>query len=420
MTKCCYNHEEVNGVCLQNETTKDSTTRVETRQVTTANYNDSIRLVTEISMTKNSENADNLSKREWIVYSLCIGTVILLFGLSHLVRRYRKLKCSTQTSFTADVEIQHENKIERESQSIYDEIDDTLITENAVKVIGINISPKTNSLETPGQKGHETDHSESESGDKDGYLLPCISAYDSIKDDTDVYLIPCISEQDSIKDDTDVYIIPCISEQDSIKDNTDAYPEILPCISAQDSIKDDRDVYLIPCISEQESIKDNTHDYLEILPCISAQDNIKGDRDVSLFPCMFEQDSITDNNAVHLELSPCFSAQDRIKDDACSHSVSSNGSSSDSNFKLDPICNADYLNPYQALKYDNRPTSMHNYETSVIVHAVDCPLTFYDKTNTCAQSECHEREEDMSTDVKSEEAEEEYNDEAICAMIIIP
>lgn len=350
---------------------------------------------------------DNLSKREWIVYSLCIGTVILLFGLSHLVRKYRKLKCSTQTSFTADVEIQHENKIERESQSIYDEIDDILITENAVKVI----SPKTDSLETPGQKGHETDHSESESGDKDGYLLPCISAYDSIKDDTDVYLIPCISEQDSIKDNTDVYLIPCISGQESIKDNTDGYLEILSCSSAQDSIKDDRDVYLIPCISEQDSIKDNTHGYLEILPCISAKDSIKGDRDASLISCMFEQDSIKDNNDVHLELLPCFSAQDSIKDDACSHSVSSNGSSSDFSFKLDPICNADYLNPYQALKYDNRPTSMHNYETSVIVHAVDCPLPFNDKTNK--QSECHEREEDMSTDVKSEEAEEEYHDDAI-------
>ncbi|VDI30696.1 Hypothetical predicted protein [Mytilus galloprovincialis] len=129
--------------------------------------------------------ADNLSNRDLTVSSLSIGTVILLLGISHLVRKYRKLKRTTQTSDSHDVEIQHENEIEEESQSVYDEIDETLVIENAIRVpVVSNISlSNTNTLETQGHHGSLTEKSRSESGDSDGYLFPCISTLDITNDD---------------------------------------------------------------------------------------------------------------------------------------------------------------------------------------------------------------------------------------------
>lgn len=126
---------------------------------------------------------DDLSKLEWIVYSLCIGTVVLVLGLSYLGLKYRKLKRTTKASVSDGAKIQHENEIQEESYNIYDEIDDNQITETAFTVVGKNIVTNTNRIENREHNEWETGSTENRPVDSDGYLIPCNSVQDILKED---------------------------------------------------------------------------------------------------------------------------------------------------------------------------------------------------------------------------------------------
>ncbi|VDI31900.1 Hypothetical predicted protein [Mytilus galloprovincialis] len=70
------------------------------------------------------------SNKDWLIYTLCIAAVFIVTILSHLIRSFRKQKTSKVTQVNEAVVL--EQVTESPFNSIYDEIDEDMLTDNKI------------------------------------------------------------------------------------------------------------------------------------------------------------------------------------------------------------------------------------------------------------------------------------------------
>ncbi|CAG2210040.1 unnamed protein product [Mytilus edulis] len=81
-----------------------------------------------ITTEPNSISSGGSSNMEWLIYTLCIAGVVIVTGLSHLFRSYRKRKHSKEMLVNGDLVL--EQVTESPYSGFYDEIDENMLSDD--------------------------------------------------------------------------------------------------------------------------------------------------------------------------------------------------------------------------------------------------------------------------------------------------
>lgn len=147
-------------------------------------------------------NIVETSNMEWIIYALCIAAVVIVTGLSHLFRSYRKRKSSKESKVNGDAVL--EQSTEYPYTGSYDEIDEDMLLDD--HTFGVPQTTVTASTEDTGyldpyfateddernQLNDQTSHNENNSNCSSNSNL-------AIQNDTE-YLNPYHTLQDNWKE----------------------------------------------------------------------------------------------------------------------------------------------------------------------------------------------------------------------------
>lgn len=206
-----------------------------------------------------------LSGRDIFIYSVVVACIIVILGLSYLVQKYRK-KTRSEPSLNT-VQITHSNgrhSFGESNSSIYDEIDETLLVENA----NINILQNETSINT----------------DNTSYLYPIhveddkISSSVSTKSVNNSYISIHESDQNHNSDesdknnDTTSYLHPYHTVDEDWKEKTHQYDitHVSNKGTYDSSSQMINDRYLNPNQPLNEDWKQNSHTYevpVTVHPC---------------------------------------------------------------------------------------------------------------------------------------------------------
>ncbi|CAG2192623.1 unnamed protein product [Mytilus edulis] len=168
---CCYNFQNINDVCTE---CKDGTVSLQDGLCLPCNENKyGYKCLNECSCNHSqrdkASNRDGPSNMELIVYTLCVIGFLIIIGLSHFVRSYRKRSSINipRENVGERVELRQEI-VEPAYIEIYDEIDEHLIGEDNKETA---VTPQLRNINAAVLKAH-TDKSTSSHDDTSSYLDP--------------------------------------------------------------------------------------------------------------------------------------------------------------------------------------------------------------------------------------------------------
>ncbi|XP_052072574.1 uncharacterized protein LOC127710657 [Mytilus californianus] len=402
-TKCCYNHEEVNGVCKQcrngtsaeaggqckpckenmfgykciatcncdhlhscdavvgcitntsflTENTTDAgissegstsavilstgvhvTTQeraVIHSKITTTRKIETDKLITDVpnnvftTKEPNSISSGGSSNMEWLIYTLCIVGVVIVTGLSHLFRSYRKRKHSKEMLVNGDLVL--EQVIESPYSGFYDEIDENMLADDKTYFV-----PQDNHSATK-STGH----------DDTGYLDACFATEED--------------EQQKLKDK--------LSQKGSNSTSSSNSH-----VAAQNDTE-----YLHPYHTLQDNWKEDSHGYEAAVTVHHRTESSSGSDEESTNPKYshvyqpLQKDRDMKGQAYEKPQTPKLKTVNDAKawEATPSSALSHKGSSPASSSSSDVADDTEYLNPNHTLQ-DNWETNSHEYKVAMTVN----------------------------------------------------
>ncbi|XP_076105744.1 uncharacterized protein LOC143074082 [Mytilus galloprovincialis] len=209
----------------------------------------------ESEITKSS---DGLLDREIVIYSIVVACIIVILGLSYVVQKYRKKTKNEPRHITVPVTLSNgRDSLVDTNLSIYDEIDETMLVENAnINVLQNEISlnnDNTSYLYPIHLEDDKRSSSVSAKSVNNSYLSIHESdqnhnSDESDKNDTTSYLHPYHTIDEEWKETTHQYDEPHVSNKDT-DDSSDSSTQMIS------------DGYLHPYQPLNDDWKQTSHSY---------------------------------------------------------------------------------------------------------------------------------------------------------------
>ncbi|CAG2203598.1 unnamed protein product [Mytilus edulis] len=204
-TQTTEKSEIVEETEISNKTQTEKSSDENYSQTTAPNLSEELEITNPTTTTKSS---DGLLDREIVIYSLVIACIIVILGLSYLVQKYRKKTINDPRHNT--VQRTHSNGRDSfvdSNSSIYDEIDETMLVENAsINVLKNEISLNTDNTsylypihqedDKKAHQNHNSDESD-KNDDTTSYLHPYNTVDEDWKGKTQQYDEAHVSNKDT-------------------------------------------------------------------------------------------------------------------------------------------------------------------------------------------------------------------------------
>ncbi|XP_071179489.1 uncharacterized protein [Mytilus edulis] len=293
-----------------------------------------------ITTEPNSISSGGSSNMEWLIYTLCIAGVVIVTGLSHLFRSYRKRKHSKEMLVNGDLVL--EQVTECPYSGFYDEIDENLLSDDKSYFVP--------------QDSHSV--TKSTGIDDTGYLDACFATEEDERQKLQDKLSQMGSNSTSSSNShvaaqkDSEYLHPYHSLQDNWKEDSHGYEAAVTVHHGIESSSG----------SDEEA---NNHKYSHVYQQLQKDRDTKG----QAYEKPHTPKLKTIHDAKNLEAIPST---------ALSHTNTSSTSSSNSDVATQN--DTEYLHPYHTLQ-DNWEKHSHGYEVAVTDH----PMTVNPGTgNSCA------------------------------------
>lgn len=192
---------------------------------------------------------------EWLIYTLCIVGVVIVTGLSHLFRSYKRHKSSKERLENEEVVLARVHT--SPYSGFYDEIDEDMLTDDKVDFV-----PQGNHSDTKSTEPDDT-----------GYLDPCFAieeAESQSLEDTLLH-VECNSTSSTNSDvttqnDTE-YLHPYHSLQDKWKENSPGYEVAVivhlgteSCSSSEEEIPNPKYSHVYKSLEQERDIKGHMYE----------------------------------------------------------------------------------------------------------------------------------------------------------------